>query len=126
MDEVFEVAPDPSEPERHTVPVSLNFRTDIGKKWSDFLITHVRNLFPAIRKTKGHNATETFAKLQQAYGDSVLSRAHVFRWFKAFSEGRESIENLDPSAPSQRKALRFQKPLKMSLEFRILCVQIVA
>ncbi|GFX57037.1 protein GVQW3 [Trichonephila clavipes] len=41
----------------------------------------------------GHNATETFAKLQQVYGDSVLSRAQVFRWFKAFSEGRESIED---------------------------------
>ncbi|GFX44410.1 protein GVQW3 [Trichonephila clavipes] len=41
----------------------------------------------------GHNATETFAKLQQAYGDSVLSRAQVFRWFKVFSEGRESIED---------------------------------
>ncbi|GFV32994.1 HTH_48 domain-containing protein [Trichonephila clavipes] len=43
-----------------------------------------------------HNATETFAKLQQAYGDSVLSRTHICqrpRWFKAFSEGRESIEN---------------------------------
>ncbi|GFW79456.1 putative mariner transposase [Trichonephila clavipes] len=41
----------------------------------------------------GHNATETFAKLQQAYGDSVLSRVQVFRWFKAFSEGRESNED---------------------------------
>lgn len=41
----------------------------------------------------GHSATETFAKLQQAYGDSVLSRAQVFRWFKAFSEGKESMED---------------------------------
>ncbi|GFT92134.1 protein GVQW3 [Trichonephila clavipes] len=41
----------------------------------------------------GYNPTETFAKLQQAYGDSVLSRAPVFRWFKTFSEGRESIED---------------------------------
>ncbi|GFW83648.1 protein GVQW3 [Trichonephila clavipes] len=41
----------------------------------------------------GHNATETFAKLQQAYGDSVLSRNQVFRWFKGLSEERESIEN---------------------------------
>ncbi|GFT92120.1 protein GVQW3 [Trichonephila clavipes] len=42
----------------------------------------------------GHNTTETFAKLQQAYGDSVvLSRAPVFQWFKTFSEGRESIED---------------------------------
>ncbi|GFX48126.1 putative DD41D transposase [Trichonephila clavipes] len=41
----------------------------------------------------GHNAMETFAKLQQAYGDSVLLRAQFFRWFKAFSEERESIED---------------------------------
>ncbi|KAL4090770.1 hypothetical protein QTP88_025547 [Uroleucon formosanum] len=41
----------------------------------------------------GHSATETFQKLQQAYGESVLSRAQDFRWFKAFSEGREAIEN---------------------------------
>ncbi|GFV37902.1 putative mariner transposase [Trichonephila clavipes] len=40
----------------------------------------------------GYNARETFAKLHQAYGDSVLSSAQVFRCFKAFSEGRESIE----------------------------------
>ncbi|GFS73710.1 uncharacterized protein TNCV_1457741 [Trichonephila clavipes] len=43
----------------------------------------------------GHNATETFAKLQQAYGDSVLSRVQVFRCFKVFSEGRDSFED-DP------------------------------
>ncbi|VVC25895.1 Hypothetical protein CINCED_3A017953 [Cinara cedri] len=41
----------------------------------------------------GHSATETFQKLQQVYGESVLSRAQVFRWFKAFSEGREAIED---------------------------------
>ncbi|XP_066261786.1 protein GVQW3-like [Euwallacea similis] len=41
----------------------------------------------------GHSATETFAKLQKAYGDSVLSRAQVFRWFKAFSKGRGTIED---------------------------------
>ncbi|GFX29465.1 HTH_48 domain-containing protein [Trichonephila clavipes] len=41
----------------------------------------------------GHNATEIFSKLQQAYGYSVLSRAQVFRWFKSFSEGKESIED---------------------------------
>ncbi|GFV13537.1 HTH_48 domain-containing protein [Trichonephila clavipes] len=65
----------------------------------------------------GHNATETFAKLQQAYGNSVLSRARVFRWFKAFSEGRESLAAEGP---------QFKKPLKMSLGSGILCVQIVA
>ncbi|GFY29611.1 HTH_48 domain-containing protein [Trichonephila clavipes] len=41
----------------------------------------------------GHNATKTFVKLQQAYGDSFLSRSQVFRWLKAYSEGRKSIED---------------------------------
>ncbi|XP_025417115.1 protein GVQW3-like [Sipha flava] len=41
----------------------------------------------------GHSATETFQKLKQAYGESFLSRAQVFRWFKVFSEGRELIED---------------------------------
>ncbi|XP_026811283.1 histone-lysine N-methyltransferase SETMAR-like [Rhopalosiphum maidis] len=52
----------------------------------------------------GHSATETFQKLQQAFGDSVLSRAQIFRWFKAFSEGRETIEDEPPSGrPSTAK-----------------------
>ncbi|GFS47785.1 protein GVQW3 [Trichonephila clavipes] len=52
----------------------------------------------------GHNTTETFAKLQQDYGGSVLSKVQVFRWFKAFSEGRESIEDeLRSGRPSVSK-----------------------
>ena len=39
------------------------------------------------------NATETFKKLKQAYGDQVLSRAQVFRWHKAFLFGRETVED---------------------------------
>ncbi|GFU33134.1 uncharacterized protein TNCV_4156601 [Trichonephila clavipes] len=52
----------------------------------------------------GHNATETFAKLQQAYGDGVLSR--VFRWFKAESiedepcSGRPSVSKTAENAGS--------------------------
>lgn len=41
--------------------------------------------------------TEIFAKLQQSYGVSVLSRAQVCRSFKEFSKGRESIED-EPSS----------------------------
>ena len=33
---------------------------------------------------------ETFSKLKQAYGEHVLSRSEVFKWYKAFSGGRES------------------------------------
>ncbi|KAL4113850.1 hypothetical protein QTP88_017411 [Uroleucon formosanum] len=52
----------------------------------------------------GHSTTETFQKLQQAYGESVLSRAQVFRWFKTFSEGREAIEDeLRSGKPSTAK-----------------------
>jgi len=39
------------------------------------------------------NATETYGKLKQAYGEHALSRAHVFRWHKAFLDGRQSVED---------------------------------
>jgi len=41
------------------------------------------------------SATETFASLTQAYGDTNLSRTMVFKWHKAFKEGRENVED-DP------------------------------
>jgi len=40
----------------------------------------------------GETGTENFNKLKQAYGEHVLSRSQVFKWYKAFSEGRESIK----------------------------------
>lgn len=33
------------------------------------------------------SATETFKKLNEAYGESVMSRATVFRWHGRFSSG---------------------------------------
>jgi len=41
------------------------------------------------------SATETFSSLTEAYGDATLSRTMVFKWNKAFKEGREYVEN-DP------------------------------
>jgi len=41
----------------------------------------------------GETAIETFNKLKQAYGEHVLSRSQVFKWYKALSEGRESIKD---------------------------------
>ena len=41
----------------------------------------------------GETGIETFNKMKQAYGEHALSRSQVFKWFKAFSEGRESIED---------------------------------
>src|ERR1051325_2387948 len=39
------------------------------------------------------SATETFANLSEAYGDVTLSRDMVFKWHKAFKDGRESVED---------------------------------
>jgi len=43
------------------------------------------------------SATETFASLTEVYGDATLSRTVVFKWHKAFKEGRENVED-DPSS----------------------------
>ena len=42
-----------------------------------------------------NSATETFASLTQAYGDTTVSRTMGFKWHKAFKEGRENVED-DP------------------------------
>ena len=41
----------------------------------------------------GETGIETFNKLKQVYGEHALSRSQVFKWCKAFSEGRESIKD---------------------------------
>jgi uncharacterized protein YktA (UPF0223 family) len=41
----------------------------------------------------GETSIETFNKLKQAYGEQALSRSQVFKSYKAFSEGRESIKD---------------------------------
>src|SRR5678815_4587442 len=44
---------------------------------------------------RNKSATETFASLNKAYWDATLSRTMVFKWHKAFKEGRENLED-DP------------------------------
>jgi hypothetical protein len=39
------------------------------------------------------SATETLAMAQKAYRKDTLSKAEVFRWHKAFREGREDVED---------------------------------
>jgi hypothetical protein len=39
------------------------------------------------------NATETYEKLKSAYREHASSRTWVFRWHKAFLDGRESVED---------------------------------
>ena len=39
------------------------------------------------------NTTETYKKLNQAYGGHAVLREQVFRWHKAFLDGHESVED---------------------------------
>jgi len=41
----------------------------------------------------GESGSKTLQLLRTAYGDAVLSSAQVFRWHKAFKNGRESIKD---------------------------------
>jgi len=41
----------------------------------------------------GKSGSETLQLLRTAYGDAVLSSSQVFRWHKAFKDGRESVED---------------------------------
>jgi len=39
------------------------------------------------------SGSETLQLLRTAYGDAVLSSSQVFRWHKAFKDGRESVQD---------------------------------
>ena len=41
----------------------------------------------------GKNATETYGKLQTAFGASCMNRASVFEWHRRFKERRESVRD---------------------------------
>jgi hypothetical protein len=41
----------------------------------------------------GNSALETLEMLRKVYGHATLSFAQVYRWHKAFKDGRESVEN---------------------------------
>ena len=43
----------------------------------------------------GKTPSESFAMLQQVYGEEMMSRTHAFEWHKRFKEGREEVED-DP------------------------------
>ena len=54
------------------------------------------------------SATETFGSLTETYGDATLSRTMIFKWHKAFKEGRENVED-DPRSGNQSR----QQMIKM-------------
>jgi transposase len=41
----------------------------------------------------GEGATDTYEKIQKAFGNDSVSHALVFRWHKDFVNGRETVED---------------------------------
>ncbi|GFW19016.1 hypothetical protein TNCV_165291 [Trichonephila clavipes] len=50
------------------------------------------------------SAVKTFQILTDAYGDEILSRAHVFEWHKWFSRKRDSVEDDEPAGCPPKKS----------------------
>ena len=48
-----------------------------------------------------YSAAETLGMLQKAFGDKIMSQKNIYKWFKDFKEGRESVEDEQrPRRPS--------------------------
>ena len=43
------------------------------------------------------SVAETFRMLQKAFGDLCMSQKNVYKWNKDFKEGRERVDDLEPS-----------------------------
>ena len=75
--------------------------------------------------SNGITTRESLKMLQKCFGESTLSRTQVFEWHKAFSEGREVIENLPhasrPSTPVNDDNI--EKVKKILLENRRLVIK---
>ena len=41
----------------------------------------------------GKTPSESFAMLQQVYGEETMSRTRAFEWHKRFKEGQEEVED---------------------------------
>jgi len=76
----------------------------------------------------GETGIETFNKLKQAYGEHALSRSQLFKWYKAFSEGRESIKNEPRSGRTSTSKMgnNVEKVLVLVRSDRRLTVRMIA
>jgi transposase len=41
----------------------------------------------------GISVTESLVLVQKAYGNEVLNKSNVYRWYSRFQEGRELVED---------------------------------
>jgi len=54
----------------------------------------------------GLSATETLVLVQEAYGNKVLNRSNVFRWYSRFRDGRELVEDDERGGRGRPKSTR--------------------
>ena len=76
----------------------------------------------------GETGIDTFNKLKEAYGEHAVSRSRVFKWYKEFSEGRESIKDEPRSGrlSTQKMHNNMEKVRAVLRSDRRLTVQMVA
>ena len=65
------------------------------------------------------NATETYGRLQTAFGPSCTNRAPVFEWHKKFKEGRESVS--DDERCGRSKKVNTPELIGKGLGLGVLC-----
>ena len=76
----------------------------------------------------GKTPSESFAMLQQVYGEETMSPTRAFEWHKRFKEGREEVED-DPRSgrPStSRMADNIEHVKQMVRTHRRLMVRMIA
>jgi hypothetical protein len=57
----------------------------------------------------GKTATETYETLQQAFGETALSRSKTFEWYSRFKNGRMSIDD----APHTQAGHQQREPTRL-------------
>jgi len=55
---------------------------------------------------EGLSATETLVLAQRAYGNKVLNRTNVLRWYSRFGDGRQLVEDDERGGLQNRLELR--------------------
>jgi hypothetical protein len=60
-------------------------------------------------------ATETYEMLQQAFGETALSRPKTFEWYSRFKNGRTSIDD-DPHTQASHQRREPTRLLTVSMQ----------
>ena len=71
----------------------------------------------------GKNATETYGRLQTAFGASCMNQAPVLEWHKRFKEGRQSMR--DDERCGRSKEVRTQELIGQRVRVRVTMLRLL-